>query len=98
MVLPWPQPWHGDAGDVCLPWQGNLLRKMLMNNYLQNKRSSSKGEMGDAAGGGECPSPAPSLPFLLPHTSNSRLLSRDGSRPVAGCHVPASTGAEDLGR
>uniref|UniRef100_A0A8D2MRF9 Inositol 1,4,5-trisphosphate receptor n=1 Tax=Zonotrichia albicollis TaxID=44394 RepID=A0A8D2MRF9_ZONAL len=40
--------------------RGNLLRKMLMNNYLQNKRSSSKGEMGDAAGGGECPSPAPS--------------------------------------
>uniref|UniRef100_A0A8D2MP68 Inositol 1,4,5-trisphosphate receptor n=1 Tax=Zonotrichia albicollis TaxID=44394 RepID=A0A8D2MP68_ZONAL len=32
--------------------RGNLLRKMLMNNYLQNKRSSSKGEMGDAAGGG----------------------------------------------
>lgn len=31
-----------------------------MNNYLQNKRSSSKGEMGDAAGGGECPSAAPS--------------------------------------
>uniref|UniRef100_A0A8C9NUB2 Inositol 1,4,5-trisphosphate receptor n=1 Tax=Serinus canaria TaxID=9135 RepID=A0A8C9NUB2_SERCA len=27
--------------------RGNLLRKMLMNNYLQNKRSSSKGEMGD---------------------------------------------------
>uniref|UniRef100_A0A8C9NXI9 Inositol 1,4,5-trisphosphate receptor n=1 Tax=Serinus canaria TaxID=9135 RepID=A0A8C9NXI9_SERCA len=40
--------------------RGNLLRKMLMNNYLQNKRSSSKGEMGDAAGGGECPSPSPS--------------------------------------
>uniref|UniRef100_A0A8U8BW08 Inositol 1,4,5-trisphosphate receptor n=1 Tax=Geospiza parvula TaxID=87175 RepID=A0A8U8BW08_GEOPR len=56
LVLPWPQPWRGDTGDVCLPWQGNLLRKMLMNNYLQNKRSSSKGEMGDAAGGGECPS------------------------------------------
>ncbi|NWZ14927.1 ITPR3 protein, partial [Agelaius phoeniceus] len=33
--------------------RGNLLRKMLMNNYLQNKRSSSKGEMGDAAGGGQ---------------------------------------------
>uniref|UniRef100_A0A8C3MN76 Inositol 1,4,5-trisphosphate receptor n=1 Tax=Geospiza parvula TaxID=87175 RepID=A0A8C3MN76_GEOPR len=33
--------------------RGNLLRKMLMNNYLQNKRSSSKGEMGDAAGGGD---------------------------------------------
>uniref|UniRef100_A0A8C3F4C5 Inositol 1,4,5-trisphosphate receptor n=1 Tax=Corvus moneduloides TaxID=1196302 RepID=A0A8C3F4C5_CORMO len=33
--------------------RGNLLRKTLMNNYLQNKRSSSKGEMGDAAGGGQ---------------------------------------------
>uniref|UniRef100_A0A8C3KKS9 Inositol 1,4,5-trisphosphate receptor n=1 Tax=Calidris pygmaea TaxID=425635 RepID=A0A8C3KKS9_9CHAR len=25
--------------------RGNLLRKMLLNNYLQNKKSSSKGEM-----------------------------------------------------
>uniref|UniRef100_A0A8C3Y859 Inositol 1,4,5-trisphosphate receptor n=1 Tax=Catharus ustulatus TaxID=91951 RepID=A0A8C3Y859_CATUS len=66
-VLPWPWPWHGDTGDVCLPWQGNLLRKMLMNNYLQNKRSSSKGEMGDAAGGGECPSPP-----WCPHTGQDQ--------------------------
>uniref|UniRef100_A0A8C4UVK8 Inositol 1,4,5-trisphosphate receptor n=1 Tax=Falco tinnunculus TaxID=100819 RepID=A0A8C4UVK8_FALTI len=28
--------------------RGNLLRKMLLNNYLQNKKSSSKGEMVDA--------------------------------------------------
>uniref|UniRef100_A0A8C2U7R5 Inositol 1,4,5-trisphosphate receptor n=1 Tax=Coturnix japonica TaxID=93934 RepID=A0A8C2U7R5_COTJA len=34
--------------------RGNLLRKMLLNNYLQNKKSSSKGEIVDAAGGGEC--------------------------------------------
>lgn len=73
LVLPWPQPWHGDTGDVCLPWQGNLLRKMLMNNYLQNKRSSSKGEMGDAAGGGECPFPAPS-----PQTPNSQTAMGPG--------------------
>ncbi|XP_010145005.1 PREDICTED: inositol 1,4,5-trisphosphate receptor type 3, partial [Eurypyga helias] len=33
--------------------RGNLLRKMLLNNYLQNKRSSSKGEIVDAAGGGQ---------------------------------------------
>ncbi|NWR77355.1 ITPR3 protein, partial [Centropus unirufus] len=33
--------------------RGNLLRKMLLNNYLQNKKSSSKGEMVDAAGGGQ---------------------------------------------
>uniref|UniRef100_A0A8C0VA62 Inositol 1,4,5-trisphosphate receptor n=2 Tax=Passeriformes TaxID=9126 RepID=A0A8C0VA62_CYACU len=39
---------------------GNLLRKMLMNNYLQNKRSSSKGEMGDAAGGGDITALVPS--------------------------------------
>uniref|UniRef100_A0A8C6JRQ5 Inositol 1,4,5-trisphosphate receptor n=1 Tax=Melopsittacus undulatus TaxID=13146 RepID=A0A8C6JRQ5_MELUD len=32
--------------------RGNLLRKMLLNNYLQNKKSSSKGEIMDAAGGG----------------------------------------------
>uniref|UniRef100_A0A8B9FQN2 Inositol 1,4,5-trisphosphate receptor n=1 Tax=Amazona collaria TaxID=241587 RepID=A0A8B9FQN2_9PSIT len=31
--------------------RGNLLRKMLLNNYLQNKKSSSKGEIMDAAGG-----------------------------------------------
>uniref|UniRef100_A0A8C0V730 Inositol 1,4,5-trisphosphate receptor n=1 Tax=Cyanistes caeruleus TaxID=156563 RepID=A0A8C0V730_CYACU len=40
--------------------RGNLLRKMLMNNYLQNKRSSSKGEMGDAAGGGDITALVPS--------------------------------------
>uniref|UniRef100_A0A8B9ZMX4 Inositol 1,4,5-trisphosphate receptor n=1 Tax=Anas zonorhyncha TaxID=75864 RepID=A0A8B9ZMX4_9AVES len=33
--------------------RGNLLRKMLLNNYLQNKKSSSKGEIMDAAGGGQ---------------------------------------------
>uniref|UniRef100_A0A663F5Z4 Inositol 1,4,5-trisphosphate receptor n=1 Tax=Aquila chrysaetos chrysaetos TaxID=223781 RepID=A0A663F5Z4_AQUCH len=33
--------------------RGNLLRKMLLNNYLQNKKSSSKGEIVDAAGGGQ---------------------------------------------
>uniref|UniRef100_A0A8C3KMJ0 Inositol 1,4,5-trisphosphate receptor n=1 Tax=Calidris pygmaea TaxID=425635 RepID=A0A8C3KMJ0_9CHAR len=33
--------------------RGNLLRKMLLNNYLQNKKSSSKGEMVDASGGGQ---------------------------------------------
>uniref|UniRef100_A0A8C4K7G0 Inositol 1,4,5-trisphosphate receptor n=1 Tax=Dromaius novaehollandiae TaxID=8790 RepID=A0A8C4K7G0_DRONO len=33
--------------------RGNLLRKMLLNNYLQNKKSSSKGELVDAAGGGQ---------------------------------------------
>ncbi|NXF97233.1 ITPR3 protein, partial [Eubucco bourcierii] len=33
--------------------RGNLLRKMLLNNYLQNKKSSSKGEMVDAAGAGQ---------------------------------------------
>ncbi|XP_065710871.1 inositol 1,4,5-trisphosphate-gated calcium channel ITPR3 isoform X2 [Patagioenas fasciata] len=33
--------------------RGNLLRKMLLNNYLQNKKSSSKGEIVDAAGAGQ---------------------------------------------
>uniref|UniRef100_A0A8C3PTE2 Inositol 1,4,5-trisphosphate receptor n=1 Tax=Calidris pygmaea TaxID=425635 RepID=A0A8C3PTE2_9CHAR len=38
--------------------RGNLLRKMLLNNYLQNKKSSSKGEMVDASGGGESSHPS----------------------------------------
>lgn len=50
-----------ETHDVYLSWQGNLLRKMLLNNYLQNKKSSSKGEIVDAAGGGECAAPAPVL-------------------------------------
>uniref|UniRef100_A0A8C3EY59 Inositol 1,4,5-trisphosphate receptor n=1 Tax=Corvus moneduloides TaxID=1196302 RepID=A0A8C3EY59_CORMO len=77
------EPSLGTQGCLASSALGNLLRKTLMNNYLQNKRSSSKGEMGDAAGGGECPSPAPSPLFLLPDTSNSRLPSRDGTRSVA---------------
>uniref|UniRef100_A0A8C5JQ63 Inositol 1,4,5-trisphosphate receptor n=1 Tax=Junco hyemalis TaxID=40217 RepID=A0A8C5JQ63_JUNHY len=78
LVLPWPQPWHGEIGDVCLPWQGNLLRKMLMNNYLQNKRSSSKGEMGDAAGGGECPGSGGAVLALCCHSITSLLSSHSG--------------------
>uniref|UniRef100_A0A8C8S4G5 Inositol 1,4,5-trisphosphate receptor n=1 Tax=Pelusios castaneus TaxID=367368 RepID=A0A8C8S4G5_9SAUR len=31
--------------------KGNTLRKMLLSNYLQNKKSSSKGEIVDASGG-----------------------------------------------
>ncbi|KFW69500.1 Inositol 1,4,5-trisphosphate receptor type 2, partial [Pygoscelis adeliae] len=44
-------PWRWETRDIYLSWQGNLLRKMLLNNYLQNKKSSSKGEIMDAAGG-----------------------------------------------
>uniref|UniRef100_A0A8C8SIL2 Inositol 1,4,5-trisphosphate receptor n=1 Tax=Pelusios castaneus TaxID=367368 RepID=A0A8C8SIL2_9SAUR len=33
--------------------KGNTLRKMLLSNYLQNKKSSSKGEIVDASGGGQ---------------------------------------------
>ncbi|XP_074833871.1 inositol 1,4,5-trisphosphate-gated calcium channel ITPR3 isoform X2 [Carettochelys insculpta] len=33
--------------------RGNTLRKMLLSNYLQNKKSSSKGEIVDTAGGGQ---------------------------------------------
>uniref|UniRef100_A0A8C3IN65 Inositol 1,4,5-trisphosphate receptor n=1 Tax=Chrysemys picta bellii TaxID=8478 RepID=A0A8C3IN65_CHRPI len=33
--------------------RGNTLRKMLVSNYLQNKKSSSKGEIVDTTGGGE---------------------------------------------
>lgn len=57
-----------DTRDVRLSWQGNLLRKMLLNNYLQNKKSSSKGEIMDAAGGGECPCPVHSLSLCAAHT------------------------------
>lgn len=62
----WPCCW--DTQDVHLSWQGNLLRKMLLNNYLQNKKSSSKGEIMDAAGGGECSSPVHSLSLCAAHT------------------------------
>uniref|UniRef100_A0A663MJA0 Inositol 1,4,5-trisphosphate receptor n=1 Tax=Athene cunicularia TaxID=194338 RepID=A0A663MJA0_ATHCN len=55
---------------------GNLLRKMLLNNYLQNKKSSSKGEIVDAAGGGECSPPAPSL-SLPSHPSLSSCAGQD---------------------
>ncbi|XP_034623277.1 inositol 1,4,5-trisphosphate receptor type 3 isoform X1 [Trachemys scripta elegans] len=33
--------------------RGNTLRKMLVSNYLQNKKSSSKGEIVDTTGGGQ---------------------------------------------
>uniref|UniRef100_A0A803Y733 Inositol 1,4,5-trisphosphate receptor n=1 Tax=Meleagris gallopavo TaxID=9103 RepID=A0A803Y733_MELGA len=55
---------------------GNLLRKMLLNNYLQNKKSSSKGEIVDAAGGGECPYPIPSVSFSS-HPSMSSPVGQD---------------------
>ncbi|XP_028925641.1 inositol 1,4,5-trisphosphate receptor type 3 [Ornithorhynchus anatinus] len=33
--------------------RGNTLRKMLLNNYLQNRKSSSKGEIPDPSGSGQ---------------------------------------------
>uniref|UniRef100_A0A8C8RMY9 Inositol 1,4,5-trisphosphate receptor n=1 Tax=Pelusios castaneus TaxID=367368 RepID=A0A8C8RMY9_9SAUR len=42
--------------------QGNTLRKMLLSNYLQNKKSSSKGEIVDASGG-----VLPLNPVLITH-------------------------------
>ncbi|XP_038235663.1 inositol 1,4,5-trisphosphate receptor type 3 isoform X5 [Dermochelys coriacea] len=33
--------------------RGNTLRKMLVSNYLQNKKSNSKGEIVDTTGGGQ---------------------------------------------
>uniref|UniRef100_A0A8C6JUL7 Inositol 1,4,5-trisphosphate receptor n=1 Tax=Melopsittacus undulatus TaxID=13146 RepID=A0A8C6JUL7_MELUD len=54
--------------------RGNLLRKMLLNNYLQNKKSSSKGEIMDAAGGGDllsCASAA-SHPSMSSHAGGDQ--------------------------
>lgn len=85
--------WRWEPHDVYLSWQGNLLRKMLLNNYLQNKKSSSKGEIVDAAGGGECPSPAPSVSFCAAHACLECLVpKRGGITPTDGLCAPTSMG------
>lgn len=57
--------WLDGRGGDGLPWallpslQGNQLRKMLLQNYLQNRKSSSRGDLPDPMGTGQsCVPPA----------------------------------------
>lgn len=57
--------WLDGKGGDGLPWallpslQGNQLRKMLLQNYLQNRKSSSRGDLPDPMGTGQsCVPPA----------------------------------------
>lgn len=55
--------------SLILPFQGNQLRKMLLQNYLQNRKSGARGELADPAGSGQCH--GPTLPSPLPCTAGS---------------------------
>lgn len=72
---------HGEmyqCGASFPPPQGNQLRKMLLQNYLQNRKSSSRGDLPDPVGTGQyClprrvsgrpigPGPGSSLPLPRP--------------------------------
>uniref|UniRef100_A0A7M4FZF3 Inositol 1,4,5-trisphosphate receptor n=1 Tax=Crocodylus porosus TaxID=8502 RepID=A0A7M4FZF3_CROPO len=67
--------------------QGNTLRKTLLSNYLQHKKSSSKGEVVDAAGAGKGPGvtilpPARSFPISEARPSIAAVqcrLDREGA-------------------
>lgn len=70
----------GDSGRrtlltkrLILTFQGNQLRKMLLQNYLQNRKSSSRGELPDPTGSGQCHGPAPPCPVWLAPASNHYL-------------------------
>lgn len=66
------------SGASLPPPQGNQLRKMLLQNYLQNRKSSSRGDLPDPVGTGQYrlprrvsgrpigPGPGPSLPLPRP--------------------------------
>lgn len=61
--------------------QGNMLRKTLMSNYLQHKKSSSKGEVVDAAVAGKGSGitmlpPARSFPISEAHPCPGSLCGR----------------------
>lgn len=60
------------------PFQGNQLRKMLLQNYLQNRKSGPRGELTDPTGSGQChgralPHPALPRPAWLALASNHCL-------------------------
>lgn len=50
--------------SLILPTQGNQLRKMLLQNYLQNRKSGARGELTDPTGSGQCHGPTPPHPTL----------------------------------
>lgn len=55
---------HGEmyqCGASLPPLQGNQLRKMLLQNYLQNRKSSSRGDLPDPVGAGQYCLPLPCL-------------------------------------
>lgn len=58
--------------------QGNQLRKMLLQNYLQNRKSGPRGELTDPTGSGQCHGPAlPRLAWLA--LASNRCLSHAAS-------------------
>lgn len=71
--------------------QGNQLRKMLLQNYLQNRKSGPRGELTDPTGSGQCHGPAlPRLAWLalasnrcLSHAASPQGLDQDWSAIAA---------------
>uniref|UniRef100_H0XR47 Inositol 1,4,5-trisphosphate receptor n=1 Tax=Otolemur garnettii TaxID=30611 RepID=H0XR47_OTOGA len=63
--------------------QGNQLRKMLLQNYLQNRKSSSRGELPDPMGTGQYRLPLPRLQVSPGHGPSLLCLLTSSSLTIA---------------
>lgn len=79
--------WWSDGDGA--PWgrapsaQGNQLRRMLLQNYLQNRKSSSRGELPDPVGTGQYCRPTTTGPGALPSVPLPPSFPHTGS-PTPG--------------
>lgn len=72
--------------------QGNQLRKMLLQNYLQNRKSSSRGDLPDPMGTGQCRLPCPRFQGLFSQAWALPPLRHPSSPPSSATpHLQAWT-------